>query len=366
LLRCGRCGRRLHVSYSGTRGFVPRYSCRGAAINHGTDRCIAFGGLRVDEAIEHEILRVLQPAAIEAAITANTAAGEDVTHRRQAIELELREARYEAERARRQYDAVEPEHRLVAETLEGRWNAALERVQALEARLAALTTAAAAHGTPDVSALRQLAEDFPRVWAAPSTDVRLKKRIVRLLIEEIVATTEDGATPQLVLVIHWKGGKHTRLMIPRNRKGQHRYMTDRAIIEVVRELAQVQSDAQIARILNRLGYRTGAGNTWTQSRVISLRSYHQIPGFHREGRSPTNLTLAAAAKVLGLSTTTVRRMITLGLLPATQPVLYAPWTIRRETLELESVQRAATVIKRGGALPRTPDEVQLSFEKSTT
>ena len=129
LLRCGQCGRRLHVSYSGTKGYVPRYSCRGAALNHGTDWCLAFGGLRVDEAIEREILRVLRPGAIEAALATSTA--DDATRwmrQRRAVDLELREARYEAERARRQYDVVEPEHRLVAETLERRWNTALARV----------------------------------------------------------------------------------------------------------------------------------------------------------------------------------------------------------------------------------------------
>ena len=194
LLRCGRCGRRLHVSYSGTNGYVPRYACRGAALNHGTDACLAFGGLRVDEAIEREILRVLCPGAIEAALATRTTATDEVDAQRRAVDLELREARYEAERARRQYDVVEPEHRLVAATLERRWNAALARVQALEARLGALAATAAATTPPDRATLLQLAEDFPRVWTGAATDMRLKKRIVRLLIEEIVVSTDDRAT----------------------------------------------------------------------------------------------------------------------------------------------------------------------------
>jgi DNA invertase Pin-like site-specific DNA recombinase len=279
LLRCGQCGRRLHVSYSGTRGFVPRYSCRGAAINHGTDRCISFGGLRVDQAIAHEVLRVLQPVAIEAALTASAAAADDVVAGRRVLELELREARYEAERAKRQYDAVEPEHRLVAATLEQRWNVALEHVQTLERRLTTMEAAAAVHRLPDRARLLQLATDFPRVWAEAAADVRLKKRIVRLLIEEIVATTVDGAAPQIALMIHWKGGKHTQLVISRNRTGQHRYATDRAVVDVVRELARAQPDGHIARVLNRLGYQTGAGHAWTQERVLSLRRSHQISAF---------------------------------------------------------------------------------------
>jgi excisionase family DNA binding protein len=366
LLRCGQCGRRLHVSYSGTKGYVPRYSCRGAALNHGTAWCLAFGGLRVDQAIEREILRVLRPGAIEAALATSTAATDEVDAQRRAVDLELREARYEAERARRQYDVVEPEHRLVAETLERRWNTALARVQALEERLGALDATAATTSPPDRAKLLQLAEDFPRVWTGATTDIQLKKRIVRCLIEEIVVSPIDGVPPQLVLIIHWKGGKHTRLVIPRNRKGQHRYVTDRAIVDVVRELARAQPDQHIARVLNRLGYRTGAGHAWTQSRVAGLRSHHRIPAFDRRVDREALLTMTDAAVHLGISAMTVRRMITRGLLPATQPVREAPWTIRREDLDLETVQRTVAAIKRGGALPRTRATAQLSLEESHT
>jgi DNA invertase Pin-like site-specific DNA recombinase len=366
LLRCGHCGRRLHVSYSGNGGYVPRYSCRGAALNHGAGRCIAFGGLRVDEAIGREVLRVLTPGAIEAALQVADADADEHATIRRALDLELREARYEAERAQRQYDAVEPEHRLVALTLEQRWNTALARVRELEARADALAAEVPRQARPDRATLLQLAEDFPRIWNDASTDIRSKKRIVRLLVEEIIAKVHPGPRDQIELIIHWKGGKHTQLVLPRNRTGQHRRSTDRAIVDVVRDLARVQPDEQIARVLNRLGYRTGTGNTWTQYRVTSLRSYHRIPAFDRGTDRQHTMTAAAAATVLGVSTTTVRRMIKLGLLPATQPVLHAPWTIRREDLERETVQRAVAAIKAGGALPRTAEDRQLTLEESTT
>jgi DNA invertase Pin-like site-specific DNA recombinase len=366
LLRCGHCGRRLHVGYSGVGGYVPRYSCRGATINHGADRCISFGGLRVDEAIGREVLRVLTPGAIEAACRIADSAAEERTAVRHAAELELREARYEAERAQRQYDAVEPEHRLVAATLEQRWNATLARVHDLEERIATLATAAERHVTPDRAVLLRLAEDFPRVWNNPATDVRTRKRIVRLLIEEIVVNILPGPRDQIELTIHWKGGKHTQLVIPRNRTGQHRRSTDRAIVDVVRELSRVQSDGQIARVLNRLGYRTGAGNTWTALRVTGLRGYHRIAAFDRASDRQGILTIAGAASVLGVSSATVRRMILLGMLPATQPVLHAPWAIRQEDLGRDTVQRAVDAIKAGRTLPRTLDEGQLTLAESTT
>ena len=365
LLRCGHCGRRLHVSYSGTTGYVPRYSCRGAALNHGTGGCISFGGLRIDEAIERELLRVLSPGAIEAALRSAAAAEDEHAATHRAVELELREAQYEADRARRQYDAVEPEHRLVAETLERRWNAALERVQALEERLATITATTAQQRPADRERLLALAEEFPTVWAG-ADDIRIKKRVVRLLIEEIIATVSAKPQPQIELLMHWTGGKHSALVIPRNRKGHHRYCTDREIVDVVRDLARSLPDGGIARVLNRLGYRTGAGNSWTQHRVTSLRNHHQIAVFDRSADRPRLLTVADAAKVLGISTSTVRRMITHRILPATQPALYAPWAIREADLENEAVRRVADTVRRGGAVPRTPDATQLTLEQSTT
>jgi hypothetical protein len=366
LLRCGHCGRRLHVSYSGVGGYVPRYSCRGAAVNHGADRCISFGGLRIDQAISREVLRVVTPGAIEAAYALADSAGEERRAVQHAVEFELREARYEAERAQRQYDAVEPEHRLVATTLERRWNTALTRVHELEERIAALTPETERQRFPDRATLLRLAEDFPRIWNHPSTDMRTRKRIVRLLIEEIVVKILPGPREQIELTIHWNGGKHTQLTFPRNRTGQHRRSTARAIIDVVRDLSRVQSDGQIARVLNRLGYRTGAGNTWTALRVLGLRRHHGIDAFDRDADRSGLLTLAGAASFLGVSPTTVRRMIVLGMLPATQPVLHAPWAIRQADLGRDIVQRAVSTIKAGRALPQTLNTTQLTLSESTT
>lgn len=366
LLRCGHCGRRLHVSYSGVGGYVPRYSCRGAMLNHGADRCISFGGLRVDEAIDREVLRVLTPGAIDAACRLADAGVHERAAVRQAVELELREARYEAERARRQYDAVEPEHRLVAATLEERWNATLGRVHELEARIAALAADAERQVAPDRAALLRLAEDFPRIWSRASTDIRTRKRIIRLLIEEIVVTIRPGPREQIELVLHWKGGKHTPLVLPRNRTGQHRRSTDRAVVDVVRDLARAQSDGDIARVLNRLGYRTGADNTWTALRVLSLRRYHGIAAFERSADRRGVLTIADAAATLGVSATAVRRMVALGVLPATQPTRHAPWAILQEDLARDAVRQAVGAMKAGRALPRSRDEAQLMLTESTT
>jgi len=359
LLRCGHCGRRLHVTYSGNGGTVPRYGCRGAAINHGAAPCISFGGLRVDAAIAREIVRVLTPGAIEAACTAASEATTATGTAQRAIELELREARYEAERARRQYDLVEPEHRLVATTLEQRWNQALERVHELEQRLAALSAEADAVVVPDRATLQRLAHDFPTVWADPQTDMRTKKRIVRLLLTEIVARLPEEGTIELVL--HWAGGKHSVLRLPRNRTGQHRYCTSREVVAVVRDLVQTLPDGQIARVLNRLGYRTGAGNTWTQSRVMSLRASHQIPVFTPSSTEAALLTVTDAARILGVSPSTVQRWVTAGIVPGTQPVPHAPWAIPREALTTAAVQRAVAATRQARPRPPSASPAQLTL-----
>ena len=130
LLRCGHCGRKLHVAYSGENGSSGRYHCRGGQFNHGGDRCISFGGMRIDRAVGAEVIERLQPLGIEAAIGAMEARRAENAEKQRQIELALEQARYEAARARRQYDAVDPENRLVA----GRAGASLERAPARRAR----------------------------------------------------------------------------------------------------------------------------------------------------------------------------------------------------------------------------------------
>jgi DNA invertase Pin-like site-specific DNA recombinase len=363
LLLCGKCGRKIHVAYSGSRGQVPRYYCRGALINHGECGCISFGGHRVDEAIEREVLRVLSPGAIEAAVQSADQVVEDTDEICRAVELEMSQACYERDRAQRQYDAVEPENRLVAETLEKRWNLALGRVHQLEHRLEEIKSKQKKQAAPDRAELLALAKSFPALWSHPGTDHLTKKRLVRLIIYQIVARlVEDNVE----LVIHWQGGKHTILSVRKNRTGQHRHSTSREVVDVVRDLARCLPDGQIARVLNRLGYRTGADNSWTQSRVVSLRSHHKISVFDPQIDGVTSMTLGKAAEALGVSNMTVRRMIQRGILPAKQPVTHAPWSIAPEALTSEPVKRAVHAVKQGRDLPLTASDDQLALIKSST
>ena len=351
LLRCGHCGRRLHVSYSGTDGYCVRYNCRGAHINHGTRPCIAFGGLRIDAAVSTEILRHLAPLGVEAALEAITTREEENSETRRQAELALTQARYEADLARRQYDAVDPVNRLVAAELERRWNDRLADVQRQEERLAAMTASRPETlGAGEKDRLMALGADLETAWSHPGATAETRKRILRAVLEEIVATLTEE---RIELVIHWRGGDHTRLALPRNRTGQHRWSSDADVRELIRVLARQQVDGAIAATLNRLGKRTGRGNPWTEARVRSFRSQHRVP-VHRPGEMAERgeLTLEETARRLGVSRMTVLRLISAGTLTAIQICKGAPWAIPEAQREkLDGANRHA-------GRPRTNDQNQ--------
>ena len=177
LLRCRRCGRKLSVQYTGAKGQIPRYACVRGRIDYGEPNCIAFGGLRVDDVVEAALLSVVQPGAIEAARAAEAQASMRRDEARDAMVCDLEAARYAADRAFRQYDAADPENRLVAGELEARWNRALSRIGACETRIAEHDAVAPAPALAPV-AMETLAADLQGVWSASTTDARLKKRIV--------------------------------------------------------------------------------------------------------------------------------------------------------------------------------------------
>lgn len=326
LLRCGHCGRRVHVHYSGTRGYCVRYGCQGAHLNHGTRRCIAFGGLRVDTAVGDAVLRLLSPLGVEAALAAiEGRESEDAELRRQA-ELALTQARYEADLAQRQYDAVDPANRLVAAELERRWNDRLSEVRRQEERLAGRrATRQEALSCAEKQRLMALGDDLPMAWSHPDAAAETRKSILRAVLEEIVVTLADG---RLDLLLHWRGGDHTRLSVPHNRTGQHRWAASAEVVDLVRGLARQLPDSAIAATLNRLGKKTGRGNSWTEVRVRTFRNRRGV-AVYRPGEMAERgeLTLTDAAERLGISKTTMLRWIADDTIKATQVCKGGPWAI---------------------------------------
>jgi len=357
LLRCGHCGRKLHVLHN--KGRSARYVCREANATHGRRiKCISFCNLRIDTAVSEEVLRVITPLGLEAAsqaIADRECAGSD--HIKQK-ELALEQARYEAARAYRQYDAADPENRLATRNLERRWNERLEDVARLEGELSvARVNQPSTLTEAERSEILALGSDLPQLWNHPKATVVTRKRILRTVLEEIIVTATSN---RLQLKVHWKGGDHTTFEVARNRIGPHREKTSVATEQLIRELARHVSDQSIASILNRLRVRTARCLTWTQQRVATFRCDHHVP-IYRDGERAERgeVILQEAVTRLGVSKMTVIRLIKDGLLPAKQICSGAPYVIREADLNLPMVQRA---IRNGRAVSHDPRQGTLEFQ----
>ena len=350
LLRCGVCGRPLHIKYSITaRRRVPRYECRGDRQQCSVQRCLGFGGARVDQAVVAEVLEAIRPVGIQAALDAWDQSQDVEDEKQRALQLALEKARYEANRIERQYEATEPENRLVAAELEKRWNAALAHVADLEARVAEVKGKMVPLGKEQHQQLLALGEDLERLWDHPACPTSLKKRVLRTVLKEIIAT-QVGNPPQIILKLHWAGGVHTELVLRKNPSGHHNRVNSREVIDLVRELAQVCDDAAIVGILNRLGYRTGNENTWNEKRLQHVRHSNGIPPCPPPEQRNW-VTMSQAALHFKVSLMVVRRMIAQKILPARQVVKCAPWMIERVHLELPAVQKEIRRVHEGRRSP---------------
>ncbi len=252
LLRCGHCGRKLHVEYP-SQGHV-RYACMSSRLDPDGICCVRTNGLQADAFVSEEILRCLAPLGIEASLVAVQTQQDTEDDRIKQKSLAVDQARYEAARAQRQYDAVDPANRLVAGELERRWNAALRVQSALEEELEALRRERPqAVNEEQRRALLTLGADLRRLWQHPQSPPEWKKRILRAVLTEIVVTA-DGAEVQLLL--HWRGGDHTQLRFEKVRRGQHRFVTDANAVELVRGLAVSDPSSSFLRrceLRSRLG-----------------------------------------------------------------------------------------------------------------
>src|SRR5712691_9186314 len=360
LVRCLRCGRKLTVRYTGMKHNIPRYACHRGVLDNGEPRCIAFGGLRVDDAIEAAVLKVVESGAVAAAIAAEAELSQRRDQVREALGRDLEVARYAADRAFRQYDVADPANRLVAGELEMRWNKALARVAEIEAKIAGHDAGAPSRAEAAPLTFPALADDLRAVWTAPTTDARLKKRIVRTLIREVIADI-DAEAAEIVLVIHWMGGVHTELRLPRRRKGQ-RNSTSPDIITAVRHLVLIANDDLIAGILNRNKLVTGHGNRWTRERVTTLRSHHKIPVYRpaTDGVEPW-LNLTKAAALIDVSPKTLRLAAESGEIDAYHPLPDGPWIFSRAVLTGSAAKSLTECAAHGGKYPagRHPDQQNL-------
>jgi DNA invertase Pin-like site-specific DNA recombinase len=335
LLRCGRCGRMMQTAYSGTKGDCPRYACSRAAQLYGAERhCQSLGGRRLEQCVLDEVFAVLAPAALAA--TAKALGEAEAQHRQRlaVFELAVERARFEADRARRQFDAVEPENRLVGRTLERTWEQALVAQRRAEADLTAQRARQPTRLTDEeVAWLARAGADVRAVFNAPTTTWRERKQLLRAVVAEIVVTVRV-ADRQADIQIIWEGGATTGFVLALNKIGGHFRATDEDTVALVRRLAQRHDDTTIAQILSKHGRRTGTGLPFNRSRVCSLRHTHGIPVFDPQVTvTPSDddgevVTIYQAERILGVDHSTIYRWIHSGFIDGEQLAAGGPWRLR--------------------------------------
>lgn len=328
LIMCGRCGRRMSVAYG--KGSRPtRYRCAKGREQTGAPVCQGFGARRLEQAVERLLLECLCPLGVEAMIEAAKVYTQELEVRRRQWEQKVECARYEVNLARRQYDAVDPENRLVARELERRFEKALKALESSESEVQKqLQRLPQALSSPEGQLLKKYANDLSKLWNAPSTRAQDRKRLARCLIEHVVVTVMPEESI-LKAKVHWKGGDVSAIEVPRAKSGVHRYVSDPELVDLLRTLAREFSDRQIARILRRKRLKTPKGLSFAPYHVANLRQCYDIPkGPRVPVRGKDVYTAQKAAERLDVDRSTVIRWVEVGLLRGSQLTDAAPWRIQ--------------------------------------
>ncbi len=297
---------------------------------------MTFGGPRVDAAVARELLRAVEPLAIEATFEAERMHRERQEDQRHIHDLELRQARYEASLAERRYAACDPDNRLIAAQLEKNWETALRRVRDLEVRKPA-DSPSTIEVDPDT--FTNLADNLQAAWDSPDVTMRARQQLLRTMIADIVVDVDD-AVREVVLTIHWKGGQHSELKVRKPQSGEHGCATTEDALGVMRSMAGRWSDEHIAASLNRMGMPTGQGKTWTAHRVASVRRVRAIHAYKSADKDGEWMTMTEAAAALGVTNHRIRHLIKTKMLSAEQVVPGAPYQIRASDLASATVQAA--------------------------
>ena len=325
VLLCGICGRRLSTRYTGNGGLYPSYDCNSRSRDAPPLRhCMSLPAKPLDDAIAARLLTAVTPLTIKLALDALT----NLEARDKAISAQwhrrIERARYDADLAERRYEEADPSNRLVASTLEKRWNDAMQRMIELEAEIAGFERQAMRSLTSEQKQqILQLGNDFPRLWKAPTTSACDRKRMLRLLISDI--TVVKGPDPKLLrLQIRWQGGATETIEVRQrpNRADAVRY--PEALVAKIRALAERHADKEIAVRLNAEGLTSSTSKSFTASMISWIRFKHRIPG---PSRLPGTLTVSEVRARYGVSMHVVYYWIARGIVAATQRETNTPYAI---------------------------------------
>ncbi len=255
---------------------------------------------------------------------------------------------YEAQRAFLQYDQADPSNRLVTDTLEQRWNEKLENVEQLKHTLTATHVAPQTLSEQDKQSILALGKHVADTWHQPQCPMALKKKIIRCLIKEIIVDL-DKEKQQLNFIIHWQGGSHSSLTLPKPLPASQAHKTTVEDLELIQKMVDRYSDAEIAKVLSKLGRKTGKGNRWTQSNVGLIRRKYGIKLTSRH-KDDDILNMAQARRYCGVSDSTLMRLINTNILPAEQVAPFAPYEIKQADLDKEPVSTILKTLKKTGKL----------------
>jgi DNA-binding transcriptional regulator YiaG len=304
----------MTVRYHTRKGVqVPDYQCVRKNIQTAGEKCQVIQGAGVDAAISQLLLDTVTPLALEVALNVQAELEARADEADQLRRSHVERARQRAELARRRYLAVDPDNRLVADTLEADWNEALRGLQAAQEEYERQTAAANAALTEQhKQRIRQLASDFPKLWNDPATPARERKRIARLLIEDVTLTKTD----QVHLQVRFRGGQTTSLTIAKALNSWQSRQTPREILAEIDRLLDDHTDRETAERLNQLGRRSGMKRSFTRAMIIKLRRTHDLPSHSERLRARGLLTQPEIAQRLGVHSNTIHAWRRAGLLRA--------------------------------------------------
>jgi hypothetical protein len=303
---CGKCGQRMTIRYKYQRKgrIEPAYLCQRQRIERWENSCQYIPGASIDEAIGKLLLESVTPLTLELALQVQQELEKRFKEADKLRKQQVERAQYEANLARRRFMQVDPENRLVADTLEAEWNEKLRHLQDANDYYET-------HRQRESERLKKvqqeevlkLAKDFPRLWKNPRTPVREKKRMIRFLIEDVTMIRAEDIT----LHVRFKGGATKTLKLPLPLKGWQYNLTDPKIVEIVDELLSDHSYSEIATILNERGYKSGQGHRIDRRTVVGITHSYKLKTRYARLRATGKLRVNEVASLLGVTVATVRR-----------------------------------------------------------
>ncbi|MGB9113363.1 MAG: recombinase family protein [Acidimicrobiales bacterium] len=313
---CGRCGQKMTVAYHERGGVeVPDYRCMRKAIDSGAPVCHSVPGATIDQAIGQLLLETVTPLTLEVALSVQAELEARVDEADALRRSHVERARHQAELARRRYMTVDPDNRLVADSLEADWNDALRRLNEAGAEYEKASAAAKASLDEEQKArIRSLASDFPRLWSDPNTPARERKRVARLLLEDVTIMKTD----EIHLHVRFRGGKTTSLVVPIPLKSYQARQTKPETLAALDRLLDTHTDAQAADVLNRDGHRSGTDKPFTARLVLHLRRTNGLPSHLERLRARGLLTISEFAERVGVHVSTIKAWNRAGLLVSHQ------------------------------------------------